>query len=234
MAPILWELAAIEKAHTFFQNTSTQKSLQDYSSQHNTEWVFSPSRALHFGGLWEAAVKAMKRLMRKVIGEHALYPYELETVLVEIEGTLNSRPIAPLPCSPEDGVLPLTAGHFLVGRPLNAPPEQLDLSTNPRGLKRWNLVNRISADLWVRWRREYLQHLQTRTKWYKPQTNFQVGDVVLLKETELWKRDWPLGRVVKTYPGSDGLVHVVDLRINGKTYNRPITKLVHLLTDEDH
>ena len=50
-----------------------------------------------------------------------------------------------------------------------------------------------------------------------------MGDVVLLKDETLV---WPLALVMKTYPGSDGLVRVVDLRCNGRLYNRPVHRLV--------
>ena len=59
--------------------------------------------------------------------------------------------------------------------------------------------------------------------------NTSLGDIVLLTEDDTFSRIWPLGRVIKVYPGPDGLVRTVDLLINGKTYRRPICKLVHLL-----
>ncbi len=45
------------------------------------------------------------------------------SVLTDIEATMNSRPICALNSLPEDGVEVLTPGHFLVGRPLLAPPQ---------------------------------------------------------------------------------------------------------------
>ena len=57
------------------------------------------------------------------------------------------------------------------------------------------------------------------------------GDVVLLKEQELSRRTWPLVKVLKTYPGDDGLNRVVDILCSGQTYRRPIQKLVLLVED---
>ena len=38
-----------------------------------------------------------------------------------------------------------------------------------------------------------------------------------------------MGRIVKEYPGSDGLVQVVDILLKGKAYRRSIAKLIRLL-----
>ena len=60
-------------------------------------------------------------------------------------------------------------------------------------------------------------------------TNLRIGDIVLLKEEDLFQLFWPMGRVSKTYPGPDNKVREVDLFIAGKTFRRPVHKLVRLL-----
>ena len=59
-----------------------------------------------------------------------------------------------------------------------------------------------------------------------------VDDVVLIKDNDTFQSCWPIGRIVKEYPGSDGLVRVVDVMSKGKTYRRPIAKLFKLLGEE--
>ncbi len=46
-------------------------------------------------------------------------------------------------------------------------------------------------------------------------------------------RDWPIARVTKVHPGDDGVVRVADITCRGKTYRRPVVKLILALTDED-
>ena len=61
--------------------------------------------------------------------------------------------------------------------------------------------------------------------------NFEVGELVLIKEDDLKRDKWPLARIEKVMPGSDGTVRVVDVRTKNGTYTRPVAKVLKL---EDH
>ncbi len=139
---------------------------------------------------------------------------------------VNSQPIFQVDAMCDDGPTALTPGHFIIGRPLKAFPTRIDSDSKISVLKRWNLVAPLQADLWCTWRSRYLQHLQGRDKWMCPTRNFQVGDIVLLKDETLKSRTWPLARVVNTYPGNDQLTRVVDVHCKGKIYRRAINRLV--------
>ena len=197
-----------------------------WASVKGIRWHFSPGRAPHFGGLWEAAVRSMKVLLRKVVGEHTLRWDEILTVLTTAEATINSRPITAIDAPSTDGVAPLTLGHFLVGRPLCALPSIPDEHSKIQSLRHWNLTQTLTSELWRRWRAEYLTQLQRCNKWKRPMDNLQVGDLVFLKDADTFQRTWPMGRIVTIYPGSDGKVRAVDLTFNNKVYRRSILKLL--------
>ena len=79
-----------------------------------------------------------------------------------------------------------------------------------------------------------MQSLQANSKSKQASRNFQVGDVVLLKDdTLLDSCTWPLPLVMKMYPVSDGLIRVVDLRCNGHLYYRPVNRHGLLVPTED-
>ena len=59
--------------------------------------------------------------------------------------------------------------------------------------------------------------------------NVSVDDVVVVREDGMVPTLWPLARVVRVYPGKDGLVRVVDVKTSKGVYKRPVTKLVVLL-----
>ena len=63
---------------------------------------------------------------------------------------MNSRPLVPIDSLPDDGVSLLTPGHFLTGAPLVALPSLPDETTKLTLLRRWNLVQRLTGELWRR------------------------------------------------------------------------------------
>lgn len=77
--------------------------------------------------------------------------------------------------------------------------------------KRWRRVQHLANEFWKRWRREFLQMLQARQKWIKPQRNTQVADVVLMKDENTPRNQWKLARVEEVFPSDDGLVRKVKL-----------------------
>ena len=77
----------------------------------STSWHFIPPASPHFGGLWEAAVRSMKRHLRRVIGDQILTFVEYSTLLCKIEACLNSRPLIPLSDDASE-LEPLTPAHF--------------------------------------------------------------------------------------------------------------------------
>lgn len=53
--------------------------------------------------------------------------------------------------------------------------------------------------------------LQPRKKWHQSLRNLSVGDIVLLKDVETHRNNWPLGRVTETFSGKDNLVRKVEV-----------------------
>ena len=66
------------------------------------------------GGFYERLVKSVKLAMKKTIGHSLLSYFELETVIVEIEATINSRPLAYV--SNESGEEVVSPSLLLLGR----------------------------------------------------------------------------------------------------------------------
>lgn len=192
-----------------------------------THWTFIPPAAPHFGGLWEAGVKATKFHLKRVIGHNTLTYEEMATLLTQIEACLNSRPISPLSCDPQD-LTALTPGHFLIGTAPTTVPEPGTLEIPTNRLSRWQLIQNMQEHFWTRWSKEYLHHLQQRNKWFITSPNLQPGMLAILKDERLPPSKWPLARITEIHPGQDGLVRVVTVRTSSATLKRPITKLCPL------
>ena len=159
----------------------------------------------------------MKTLLRKLITPHDLQFDELYTILTEVEAVLNSRPLVPLNSTNIDDTT-LTLGHFLIGRPLKSPPSVEGEKTKISSLRRWALVNRLSQDLWKAWIGRYLQSLHHRSKWTDKNGNVKKDDIVSIKDVVLQYRDWPIARVIETFPCDDGKVRAADVLCHGKLY----------------
>ncbi|XP_056377073.1 uncharacterized protein LOC130273782 isoform X1 [Hyla sarda] len=100
--------------------------------------------------------------------------------------------------------------------------------------RQWKQVQSLADIFWKRWRQEYLVIFQPCKKWQDDKPNLQVGDVVLLKDSQAHRNEWPIGLIVGTDPSSDARVRKVEVRIvrQGipKVYARPISEVVLLLS----
>lgn len=204
-------------------NVTIQKELANL----RTRFHFNPSLSPWFGRIWERGVGSIKYHLKRTIKDQILTYEQLSTILIQIEAILNSRPIAPLSENPED-LETLTPGHFLVGTALTAPVEPNLGNIRENRLSDWQLCVRLKQQFWEKWSNDYITQLQLRHKWKNAQENLAVGDLVLVKEENTPPMHWPLGRVVKIFPGKDGLVRVVEVFTKGKIYKRPIVKLAPL------
>ena len=97
--------------------------------------------------------------------------------------------------------------------------------------KYWRRVQHLTNEFWQRWKKEYLQALQPRPKWTKRTRNFQVGDVVLMKDENNSRRnEWPMGIVTNVKTDEKNTVRSVTLRTTkNEMVVRPINKLIVLL-----
>ena len=138
--------------------------------------------------------------MNGLIREHGnrLDEESLRTFLGEAEYTIINRPLTVETLSDPLSAPPLTAPGML----LTGEFKREDLSCR----KRWRRTQHLAQEFWLRWSKEYLQQLQARNKWIRPRRNFQVGDVVLLKENQSPRNRWPMAKVVATHPDDQSQV----------------------------
>ena len=203
------------------------KELVDaFTTGHQINWLTIPSRTPHFGGLWEAAIKSMKRHFYRTVGTTKMSFENFTTLITQIEAILNSRPLT-APSSDANDPSALTPAHFLIGRPLTALPEpsQEDNRTLNR---RFKSINNIVRQFWKKWSVDYLTTLQHRPKWQDNKQQHAVNDIVIIKEVNTPPMLWPLARITKIFDGNDKIVRVVQVRTQTGLYIRPVSRLVPL------
>ncbi|XP_037930950.1 uncharacterized protein LOC119665776 [Teleopsis dalmanni] len=211
----------------FLFNKTNQSNLQTFCTNQFINFNFIPPRTPHFGGLWEAAVKIAKGHLNRTLANTRLTFEELGTVLIEIEAILNSRPISPLSCDPSDYDA-LTPAHFLIGGPLKTLPESTSQYDKLPLADKWVRVKAVKHHFWRRWARDYLNELQTRTKWTKEQSNVSNGTLVIIHEDNMPPQRWLMGRIIHCVNGPDKHIRVVHLQTSKGVIRRPIHKLALL------
>ena len=208
-------------------NDWNQQKIEVFLHQKNIEWKFNPPGASHMGGVWERVIRSVRKILRVLLREQLVSGEALRTLMAEVEGILNGRPLTPNSDSSIDAE-PLTPNHLLLLRSnLNLPPgvfAKNDLYCR----RRWKQVQYLADVFWKRWLSEYLPTLQERQKWIQPRCDFAVGDLVLIADERVHRSQWPLGRVLEVHPGRDGFVRSVKVKTKSSTLTRPISKLCFL------
>ena len=214
----IYRLHASEPFHTAIYQFGTQRGIV---------WHFNPPLSPHFGGIWEAAVKSCKHHLRRVLGTKILTFEEFNTLLIEVESILNSRPIGLISADPNDPTA-LTPAHFLIGRPLTMIPQPDFTSVPENRLSSWRFITRARQDFWKRWHVEYLSELHKRQKWIEGKGEINPGSVVIEVDKDRPCNQWPLAVVVEVFPGNDGVTRVAKIRTSAGEYVRNVTRLCPL------
>lgn len=215
----------LKELSKFLNSKDTQSEIRVSLNSESISWHFIPPRSPHFGGLWEAGVKSTKSHLKRVIGNASLVYEEFNSILIQVEAVLNSRPLSPLSSDPND-LNPITPAHFLIGRALTAIPEPSYLELNENRLSRFQRLQKLTQHFWTRWSKEYVSELQERTKWKISHPNLlKIGTMVIIREDNLPPLKWKLGRVMELHPGHDGVPRVLTIRTANRCIKRAVSKV---------
>jgi hypothetical protein len=178
---------------------SWNESAKDTLIAKGIEWNFIPARAPHRGGAWERVIGLCKKHVKAMAFGHIPNVKTFETMLIQIEGILNRRPLTALSASAED-CEPLTPAHILYPgyadrqSHIYVTPESATAgSLRSRFLRSQALVN----SFWKSWSRDYLSMLHARQKWHKTTEDLKKGELVLIVDPSLSRGNWRLARVVQ-------------------------------------
>ena len=130
-----------------------------------------PCQGPMVGRFYERLIKGVKLCLKKNVGKSRLSYDELKTIVSQIEGVLNSRPLTYLYSNELEQ--PLTPSHLVIGKRLlsmpecNSEEEDFSNETPNDARKREQYLSKLMAHYWRRWKREYLAGLQEyqRMQW---------------------------------------------------------------------
>ena len=208
--------------------------LKDHLATQKISFRFNPPSAPHFGGTWEREVKSIKAALKVTLQEQTVPEPVLRTMLIEVEGILNAKPLGYVSSDAAD-LDPITPSILLMGRHDASLPQVMYDSSDLLGRRRWRHSQVLADHFWSSFIRHYLPTLQERQKWRRDNKTLEVDQVVLVVDPQLPRALWPDGKVTHTYPGADGRVRTASVQVKEKTYVRPVARLVPLpkLQDDD-
>lgn len=189
-------------------------------------WSFNPPAASHQGGVFERMIGATRRCLRWTMKDLAFRrpsDSELRTILKEIEGIINSRPLTP--CGTDPSSYDVITPAQLLRPGICAVPQQTREYTSSDVLRGAFKASQWHAQcFWERFKQTYIPMLQKRVKWFHPKRNFKVGDLVHVEDKTAPRMQWPLALITEVFPNSsDGLVRRVMLRFpSGKELRRDV------------
>ena len=207
----------------------SKEGVQNFASSKKIDWQFTTTCAPWMGGFYERLIREVKTALKKVLGRQTLTMEELRTVICEVEGVLNSRPLTYV--SDEfDEVL--TPSHFLVLQRLTkeGSSEKNVVSPTVPSIKFCRyLLNRF----WDVWQRSYILSLRERSlsgvhRKRGSSDSAKVGDVCLIVDKGP-RLQWRLAKIVGLNAGRDGICRSASLKTsNDRVIRRPISLLVPL------
>ncbi|XP_076857121.1 uncharacterized protein LOC143511024 [Brachyhypopomus gauderio] len=207
-----------------------EPSLKEQLAKHCILFRFNPPLAPHFGGAWEREIRSVKASLQTVLKDQVLPEEVLMTVLIEIEGILNSKPLGYASSDLAD-LDPITPNLLLMGRRDASLPQAVYGSSDLLGRRRWRHSQVLADHFWGQFIRKYLPSLQPRQKWRTVTPDLAVGTVVMVLDPQLPRALWPIGRITRIILSDDGKVRAAEVDIKGNLYTRPVAKLVEMPDD---
>lgn len=193
------------------------------------------------GGFYERLVALIKEAMKKSLGPLRLTLIQLQTVVIQIESILNSRPLVYVGSELESGtaltparlMTKLDSSDFkIIDEVRGRDPTRKEL------IDLWKRGQRHLDQYWDVFRNLYLKGL--REKWFptlhqphcKASSSPKVGDIVHIKGSGN-RGTWKLGKILELHEGADGKIRSAKVLCSGSILSRAIAHLYPLEIDDD-
>ena len=147
------------------------------------EWKFNRSKPPWWSRQFERMISLIKNALYKTVGKATSLWIELEEVLLDVENTLNNRPLTYLEVDVEYPTL--TPNTLAFGQNLILPDENLE-TENEDWCKRFKSIRKCKEAAWLRWRKEYIKSLRERhnMKTKDPMSIANVREVVVIHDRD--------------------------------------------------
>ena len=200
----------------------------DYTPSIHTPWTNSCAEAM-FSPIKKAlrASLGSSRIVKK--NQSDLSFEELETLLIEIEGILNSRPLNLTYETAQGSLVAITPSELWSGRQSALLPDDAKIDPDIPLSRKWHNRKMALNAFFRRYQSDYLLQYSVRKIWNKPANprQLQIGDFVQCRDPGLSKGTWVNGVVIQVHPNPlDGLVRRATIKTTkGSVINRSVQNL---------
>ena len=209
-----------QKADKWLQKEieKVNKDLPQELSKKGINWTFIPPYSPNYGGTWERVVGLMKRHLKTALIGDKLHYETFTTIVTEIEGILNKRPLTAISSDSKD-IDALTPNHLLAPASMLFPAAEIDAErttdaeTNRRSWKR--ALNRINQ-FWEIFKKDFFSLMHGRSKWRNSAVNLKVDDIVIIVDETIDRNHWKLAKVIETLGDSANTRRVRLKKTDGK------------------
>ena len=209
------------------------KESTQFIQKQNCDFVFNAPDASHTGGVWERQIRTVRDILNAItqMCPGRLDDSSLRTLFYESMAIVNSRPLTTSDINDPSEMEPLTPNHILTSKSaVPLPPPGTFVREDLFLRKRWRRVQFLLEQFWARWKREYLVTISLPQKWKHTKRNIQIGDIVLIKDIDLPRNEWPMARVIDVTSDDKGFARRARVKLGkSEILERSIHKLVLLV-----
>ena len=219
-------------------NHKTYRSgkVRNFARERGIKWRNILDLSPNWGGFYERMNSIIKAALRKTLKNAHLSYEELETVVIEIEAVINSRPLSYL--QDHEILEPLTPSHLMYGRRLKTQMRNCEARNSDEisPNKCVQYVNRLLEQYWKRFSTEYLTSLRERQLKGGNIPAVKINQVVLVKQKYMPRNSWNLGKVIRIICSPDGVPKGAEIRTGKGILKRPLHLLcpIEMHPDDDH
>ena len=237
---------SFKKSAECLEQIANSSRVKNYLRKNHISWNFYTERSPNKGGFLERLNGPVKQAFYKSVGRQVTNFEEFRSLATHVSSVLNDRPITYLMSDIENSETPLTPSMLLRGYNLNEP-----IGLNLRKLKdpvetklgeQYYLSEKLKDTFWRAWNHQYLAELFERhtrnKKAQKAQVVPNLGEVVLISQENIARRNWKLGRVVALKEARNNTIRQVTVQTLSPKQNlitkinRAPEKLVPILKSE--
>lgn len=236
---------SFKKGSELYENVAKSKRVRKELEKNRISWQFYTEKTPNRGGFIERMNALVKKILYKVLGRKLVSFEVFRTLAVFAASVINDRPLTYLFSDINSEYKALSPNMLLHGYNIGEPPclnfhkteDEIEATLS----ERYYFLEKLKNSFWHMWQQSYIKDLFERhVRQKKAQKELivpKLGEIVLLSEEKLPRRQWRMGKIVGLDGEKRGAIRQCTVQVlspTGKTLTklkRPPEQLVPLEID---